>query len=34
MHPTMILDLLGLVVSINVDSKFLTLYKFKSFRIS
>ena len=33
MHPTVILlDLLGLVISINVDSKLLFLYKFKWFR--
>ena len=31
MHPTMALDLLGLVISINVDSKLLILYQFKSF---
>ena len=31
MHPTMVLDLLGLVISINVDSKLLILYQFKSF---
>ena len=31
MHPSMILDLLVLVISINVDSKLLILYKFKSF---
>ena len=30
-HPAMVLDLLGLVISINVDSKLLILYQFKSF---
>ena len=31
MHPAMIFDLSGLVISINVDSKLLILYKFKPF---
>ena len=31
MHRSMILDLLVLVISINVDSKLLILYTFKSF---